>query len=94
MTPESHVAEITRELDVKLKDKYTKGQQEHGGYLWNKNTLPMMEEELIDQITYLHVHQKHIKTVIALLSNGINNGCWYDVQAAFNVLTQGHQNGT
>lgn len=58
MTPEQeqHLEEIlVKFADLTVK-KYKKGQEEHGGNLWEKDTLFLLDaaiDEAIDQVVYL-----------------------------------------
>ena len=52
-TPEEHVARIVAWFTDVVTVKYHRGQQEHGGDLWNKpRALANLEEELIDLPVY------------------------------------------
>lgn len=58
MTPEqvSHVEGIADEAKTLILAKYAKGQTEHGGNLWQKPSLFLINQainEAVDQIVYL-----------------------------------------
>jgi len=58
MTPEQekHLATIKGLVDFRLDTKYRRGQKEHGGDLFSKNSLWLVDaaiDEAIDQIVYL-----------------------------------------
>lgn len=48
-------------LTSRLQSRYTTGQREHGGDLWNKATMPHLGSELIDACTYYYTlkHRMH-----------------------------------
>lgn len=52
----AHAAQLADEVERRLIRKYTKGQEEHGGNLWEVPPLQLLEEainEAIDQAVYL-----------------------------------------
>ena len=58
MTPqqEKHLREIKQEFDIMVDRKYRKGQEEHGGDLFNMHILQLVDnsiDEAIDQVVYL-----------------------------------------
>jgi hypothetical protein len=56
MTPEhqAHLDRLLSEVHTRLKAKYIKGQNEHGGKLWEKpGLLDEAINEAIDQVVYL-----------------------------------------
>ena len=58
MTPdqEEHLAEIKRTFTNLVDQKYRKGQAEHGGNLFDVDTVRLIDmaiEEAIDQVVYL-----------------------------------------
>lgn len=64
MTPEKHGKQIGDSVKRELVAKYIKGQQEHGGHLWEIPT-PLINdmaiEEAIDQAVYLKTMQQQLK---------------------------------
>ena len=68
MTPqqESHLEQIKQQTLERLTAKYTRGTEEHGGYLGDKPVLELVEEavsEAIDQMTYLVTLQTQLRAV-------------------------------
>lgn len=52
---EQHLDLLVRNTSYLMKKKYRKGQEEHGGALWNMTPLELAEniiEEAIDQLVY------------------------------------------
>lgn len=56
MTPaqELHLQEIITTACRRLEAKYRRGQEEHGGDLWDRPVLNDATDEVIDLLTYLH----------------------------------------
>ncbi len=53
---EIHLARIKHEAGVLISDKYRKGQNEHGGNLWDKEVYELLDnaiDEAVDQVVYL-----------------------------------------
>ena len=55
MTPEQeqHLAAIQAAFKEQCEAKYRKGQQEHGGNLWERRTVNDLEPEIVDAWTYM-----------------------------------------
>ena len=55
MTPaqESHLRDIKSSFEASVDAKYRKGQAEHGGNLWDRNTLSDIKDEAVDLFTYI-----------------------------------------
>lgn len=54
MTPHEHANKLTKEMARLMLIKYTRGQKEHGGKLWeNPHLLDMAIEEVTDLAFYL-----------------------------------------
>ena len=53
MTVKEHLSAIIAHFSGALFTKYHRGQEEHGGYLWEKpGMLVMLEQELLDATVY------------------------------------------
>lgn len=51
-----HVVGLSREFNAMMITKYTKGQAEHGGHLWEMDSQALLDEainEAVDQVVYL-----------------------------------------
>lgn len=69
MTPKDHLAEIIADTTIELRKKYQKGQLEHGGNLREKPGLnKMLNEEILDLITYSHTLQSQLEDVLMLMN--------------------------
>jgi hypothetical protein len=76
MTPELHLQIILGQLEEKLSKKYMRGQAEHGGYLWEKPGMLMMnEQEILDQITYHFTLRDQITSALEYLKSGDAKSC-------------------
>lgn len=58
-SPGQHVQGLQQWFNRVHRSKYLAGQEEHGGQLWRKNTLPMLVEEIFDLVSYAHVELLH-----------------------------------
>jgi hypothetical protein len=69
MTPKEHLAEIIADTAIEIRKKYQKGQLEHGGNLRNKpGMLKMLEQEILDQVTYEHTLRSQLNDVLMLMN--------------------------
>lgn len=53
---EAHLANIQAEAIARISDKYRRGQVEHGGDLWKKGSIELIDDaidEAVDQFVYL-----------------------------------------
>jgi hypothetical protein len=67
----SHLARILNYLTTAITDKYHKGQQEHGGQLWQKaGMLGHAEAEMLDLCVYIPTLRDQLTDVLADLSQG------------------------
>lgn len=58
-----HIDTICRTVTHNIQDKYTKGQQEHGGNLWEKECIGELGQEITDLVIYYHqVKERHTAT--------------------------------
>lgn len=67
---EVHLHTIQEQFCQEVSDKYRKGQNEHGGNLWEKDNLAALGEEAIDFVVYFYTIRaniQHIKDVVYLL---------------------------
>ena len=65
MTPEqeAHLKLIKSNFSTKVDKKYREGQKEHGGDLWDKTVLDLIDEcisEVIDAIVYLETMRERL----------------------------------
>jgi hypothetical protein len=64
MTPEhqEHLDGIVKELTADLRAKYVKGQEEHGGNIWEKpGMLDHAIEEVLDLAVYLYTLKRQLR---------------------------------
>ena len=97
---EEHLKEVIKDFAEPVSKKYRRGQQEHGGNIWQKPTLPLMAEEVIDFWVYFHVHRKHIEAAKTILLASLKKWQETDIQAireqvtkAYNILEFGNEKG-
>lgn len=60
-----HIVDLQREFCLRLRDKYTKGAEEHGGNLKDMPPIQLIENalnECIDQFTYLMTLREQLLT--------------------------------
>jgi len=100
-----HESEIIDWFATTLSRKYRAGQEEHGGRLWRKPMLQHMIDEVTDLVVYLSTHRSQYLRVVGLLycaledmdnaeSAGVDVIPGRDaVQAAFNLLAEGNEEG-
>lgn len=83
---EEHLARVIAKFISRVTTKYELGQREHGGNLFDKPNLPMLLEEVLDQIVYGHTLEDQIDEASDLCVEG-------DAVGAFNVLKFGNKDG-
>src|SRR5438105_4836451 len=91
MTPdqESHLSEITKDFTEALRIKYTLGQQEHGGNLWERRCLRDARNEALDLVTYLHCVKADldkIRQLVAEARHALNGGEYGILREALNQI--------
>jgi hypothetical protein len=75
-SPEQHLEIIVTKLIEDLSAKYHKGQQEHGGQLWQKpGMLKMLRQEHLDALVYEHTLHYQIQSALDYLTNGDTQSC-------------------
>lgn len=62
-SPEGHIAGIIERAAWALREKYLRGQDEHGGQLWRQPCLERAYEEVLDLMIYLDVVREHIRAI-------------------------------
>ncbi len=92
-SPEEHEEAFLREFERKHREKYLKGASDRGGKLWRKNTLPMVEEELLDILSYYWTHKAHVQEAVGLLMKAMTQQNWELVVKAKNILVKGNEEG-
>jgi hypothetical protein len=60
-----HLTEIQFTLHHRLTDKYERGQQEHGGNLWEKPALPELIHEVTDLVTYVVTLEGRLRDLLS-----------------------------
>jgi hypothetical protein len=67
---QNHLEEILSDQQDRTITKYVKGQQEHGGDLWDKpGMLENLEDEITDLIAYKYTLRIQLKQVLDLLED-------------------------
>jgi hypothetical protein len=69
MTKEAqqHLDELLLEFKYDFSEKYRKGQEEHGGLLSERPTLPDLRHEVLDLVAYTYTLQQQLRMYAALL---------------------------
>lgn len=101
MTPSEHFDKIVGWFKTVGEVKYNKGQKEHGGRLWRKNTIHMLGEEILDLPTYFYVLLKQYEQALDQLNLAItkDKACksplevMVHVRNAYNILQVGNTDG-
>lgn len=99
MTQADHILRIAAWFISHMSRKYEKGQVQHGGRLWRKNTLHMLRDEIIDLPVYFevleqnHEEAKHcLKVAIDYMVDEKTIGDESVIQA-YNLLEYGNTEG-
>lgn len=79
MTPEheKHLNSIRDNLDNNVTKKYTAGQEEHKGKLWEMGLKPLITEvsnEAIDNCVYLYCVRSSVSKIDSLVEEGLAQG--------------------
>lgn len=70
MTPQEHKDQLINNFSTEYVNKYNKGQEEHGGNLWEKpSMIRNAKDEVLDQWSYISVIESQIKEAIALMDD-------------------------
>ena len=95
--PKFHKQGIIARFGGMMDEKYDKGQEEHGGQLWEKPVLKFMLEEVMDLPIYLLTFMDQIEQVKALLKEGLEAQDLFHagnaIKHALNILEKGNQDG-
>ncbi len=67
MKPLDHMNRIIAWFSLHMSQKYTIGQEEHGGRLWRKNVCKMLRDEIIDLSVYYEVLEQQYDQAVAEL---------------------------
>lgn len=62
---EQHLSRVKRRVAARIDRKYRAGQREHGGELWKKSPLALIEDaldEVIDLAVYLETLRERLET--------------------------------
>jgi nucleoside 2-deoxyribosyltransferase len=81
---EAHLAQIINKFIRRVIAKYLAGQKEHGGNLFDKPNLPMLLEEVLDQVVYGFTLEEQIKRAVSLM---------FEDDEAMNILIAGNPQG-
>ena len=97
-TPEEHMDVMMSSFESAWREKYRKGQAEHGGKLWRKSTFAFLVEETLDFVSYVGVLAPQLKRVEELLAESLlpaSSPIYYQdrVQRALNILRVGNEEG-
>ena len=96
-TPEEHMDVMMSSFESAWREKYRKGQAEHGGKLWRKSTFAFLVEETLDFVSYVGVLAPQLKRIEELLHQArITDDIDYARNAAnkaLNILRVGNEEG-
>jgi hypothetical protein len=83
----AHMNRIATKVDADIRQKYLKGQVEHGGKLWLKPAmLKHIREEILDLVVYQETAAEQIRGIVRLLQLSIANADWTFVDEAVDKL--------
>lgn len=82
---ERHLDGLKNRVSQLLDAKYRKGQEEHGGKLWEKKVFPELRDEMIDFISYVLTLEAQIYEAKAMC-NAAKNGDISSSEAMDRVL--------
>lgn len=57
---------IIHTVSMRIRKKYSRGQKEHGGNLWDRPALPELINETTDHVTYLVTLERQLMVLLAL----------------------------
>jgi hypothetical protein len=87
---EQHLCNINGEFSVALRDKYTRGQKEHGGNLWERpKVMNELYKELVDAVTYLHCARENVRDIRDHVTNArtfLAEGNYYRVESVLDEI--------
>ncbi len=92
--PEDHKQDIIKTVTTLFSTKYDKGQQEHGGHLWEKPVMGELVNEALDFLSYVFTMRYQLENVKTLLNKAAaQKGCPMEVSQAINILEKGNIEG-
>lgn len=96
-TPDEHMDALMTTFEGAWREKYMKGQAEHGGRLWRKATFDFLVEETLDFVSYVGVLAPQLKRVEELLHEARTSENILDARnysnKALNILRVGNEEG-
>ncbi|HVB33692.1 MAG TPA: hypothetical protein VNJ52_04880 [Patescibacteria group bacterium] len=69
---DAHIAFLEEEAKKDIRPKYLKGQDEHGGKLWEKNIVPLLDEEITDIKAYWPTLKRQIEKLVAAAEKAVS----------------------
>ncbi len=94
----THSDSIAKWVSEGIAEKYSKGQEQHGGDVRRKNVLPAIAEELFDSLTYLAVLHEQFALILELAEMGLATGHGEDYgeyfSAIINIVRHGNEDGS
>jgi hypothetical protein len=93
MTPEQekHLAAIKDDMAARIDAKYRKGQQEHGGNLWERNPVKDLDGEIVDATVYFFEIKALVRTIYSLIvriREAEAKGDWVAVDACLDQIAK------
>lgn len=72
-SPEEHRESIVEEFSAAYREKYNRGQAEHGGNLWRKDNLSFAKEEVLDFASYVFTADWQRRKALRLLELAVQS---------------------
>lgn len=64
---QAHLKSIIQRFEIDASAKYINGQRQHGGNLWDRDTMSDAMQEALDLVTYLYTTRDKIAHAICLI---------------------------
>lgn len=86
-----HLNNIVNRVIVDIQTKYVKGQNEHGGNLWDRDVIIDAIQESIDQLTYVYTIDFKRRQAVSCIQSFLSTKNEQHLQQAIEWLTQKSQ---
>lgn len=96
-SPQEHAAQIASRFCMDHREKYQKGQTEHGGLLHKKRVIEKLWEEVLDFVSYSDVIMRQWQQIDTItekaLKDGSDQAAQLALQAILNIVRIGNPEG-
>lgn len=82
-----HMNSITTKVVHDIQVKYSKGQREHGGNLWDRDVLKDIVDESLDLITYAYTADYKRRQALSCIESFLSDRNESNLQQAIEFLT-------